>query len=114
MMGPRALIGVSAATAEEAIAAERAGADYVGVGSVYATATKRDAGAPVGLGRVSEIRRAVRLPIVAIGGITAENAAAVIRAGADGVAVITAVTMSDDMSAAVRRLREAVDGAASR
>ena len=114
LMGPRALIGVSAATVEEAVAAERAGADYVGVGSIYATATKADAGAPVGLGRVTEIRPAVRLPIVGIGGITPGNAAAVIRAGAQGVAVITAVTLADDMSAVVRRLREAVDGAGAR
>ena len=111
LMGPRALIGVSAATVDEAVAAERAGADYIGVGSIYATATKPDAGAPVGLGRVTEIRRAVRVPIVGIGGITPENAAAVIRAGAQGVAVITAVTLADDMNAAVRRLRETVDGA---
>jgi len=114
LLGTRALIGVSAATVDEAVAAERAGADYVGVGSIYTTATKPDAGAPVGLGRVTEIRRAVRLPIVGIGGITPGNAAAVIRAGAQGVAVITAVTLADDMSAAVRRLRETVDDAGAR
>ncbi|HET9001303.1 MAG TPA: thiamine phosphate synthase [bacterium] len=114
VMGPRALIGVSAATVEEAIAAERAGADYLGVGAVYGTATKSDAGAPVGLARVTEIRRAVRVPLVGIGGITVENAAAVIRAGAHGVAVITAVTLAEDMADAVRRLREAVDGASAR
>jgi thiamine-phosphate pyrophosphorylase len=84
------------------------------VGSIYATATKADAGAPVGPGRVTEIRRAVRVPIVGIGGITPGNAAAVIHAGAQGVAVITAVTLADDMSAAVRHLREAVDGAGAR
>lgn len=114
LMGPRALIGVSAATVEEAADAERAGADYVGVGSIYATATKADAGAPVGPGRVTEIRRAVRVPIVGVGGITPGNAAAVIHAGAQGVAVVTAVALADDMSAAVRRLREAVDGAGAR
>jgi thiamine-phosphate pyrophosphorylase len=111
LMGPRAVIGVSAATVEEAIAAERAGADYLGVGAMYATVTKSDAGAPVGVSRVAEIRQAVRLPLVGIGGVTMANAAAVIRAGADGVAVITAVTLADDMVEAVRRLREAVDGA---
>ncbi len=114
LMGPRALIGVSAATVDEAVAAERAGADYLGVGSIYGTATKPDAGEPIGLGRLAEIRRAVRLPIVGIGGIAPENAAAVIQAGAHGVAAITAVTLADDMSAAVRRLREAVDGAGAR
>lgn len=114
LMGPDALIGVSAATVAEAVAAERAGADYLGVGAVYATATKSDAGAPVGPARLGEIRRAVRLPVVGIGGITVENAAAAILAGADGVAVITAVTLADDMVAAVRRLRGAVDDARAR
>jgi thiamine-phosphate pyrophosphorylase len=114
LMGPHAVIGVSAATVAEAEAAARAGADYLGVGAVYATATKADAGAPVGLGRLSEIRRAVRLPVVGIAGITPDTAPAVIRAGADGVAVITAVSRAPDMAAAVRRLREAVDGARGR
>jgi thiamine-phosphate diphosphorylase len=114
LMGSRALIGASAATVEEAVAAERAGADYLGVGAVYATATKSDAGAPVGPARLTEICRAVRLPVVGIGGITVENAPAVIRAGAQGVAVVTAVTLADDMAAAVRRLREGVDGATIR
>src|SRR5207302_10184693 len=88
--------------------------DYLGVGAVFATATKADAGAPIGLDRLREIRRAVRLPVVGIGGITADNAAAVIRAGAAGVAVITAVTLADDMAAAVRRIRREVDGALPR
>ena len=114
LMGPRALIGVSAATVEEGEAAERMGADYLGVGAVYPIGTKPDAGAPVGLARLGEIRRAVHLPLVGIGGITADNAAAVIRAGASGVAVITAVTMAKDMAAATRRLREEVDAALSR
>jgi thiamine-phosphate pyrophosphorylase len=114
LMGPGALIGVSAATVEEAVAAERAGADYLGVGAVYSTATKSDAGAPVGLARLTEIRRVARLPLVGIGGITSENAAAVIQAGAQGVAVITAVTLADNIVAEVRRLREEVDGARTR
>ena len=114
LMGPRALVGVSAATVEEGEAAERMGADYLGVGAVYPTGTKPDAGAPVGLARLGEIRRAVRLPVVGIGGITADNAAAVVEAGASGVAVITAVTMAKDVAAATRRLREEVDAALSR
>jgi len=112
--GGDAVIGVSAATVDEAVAAERAGADYLGVGAVFATATKADAGAPIGLARLREIRRVVRLPVVGIGGITGDNAAAVIRAGAAGVAVITAVTLADDMAAAVRRIRSEVDAALPR
>ncbi len=114
LLGPDPLLGVSAATAEEAAAAERDGADYLGVGAIYATSTKADAGAPVGLARIGAVRRASALPIVAIGGITLDNAAATIRAGAAGVAVITAVTLADDMVAATRRLRDSVDAALAR
>lgn len=114
LLGPRRLLGVSAATVDEAVAAERVGADYLGVGAVFATGTKGDAGAPVGLERLREIRRAVRVPLVGIGGITVENAADVIRAGAQGVAVITAVTLAEDVAEATRRLREQVDAALAR
>jgi thiamine-phosphate diphosphorylase len=114
LLGPGPLLGVSAATEEEAEAAWRVGADYLGVGAVFATGTKADAGAPVGVSRIEAIRRAVPLPVVGIGGITADNAAAVIRAGAAGVAVITAVTLADDMVEATRRLREQVDAALAR
>ena len=114
LLGPGPLLGVSTATAEEAAAAEVAGADYLGVGAIYATATKADAGAPLGPGRIPAIRRASGLPIVAIGGITLENAAEAIRAGAAGVAVVTAVTLAEDMAAATRRLRDAVDAALAR
>jgi thiamine-phosphate pyrophosphorylase len=113
-LGPGPFLGVSAATVDEAMAAERAGADYLGVGALYATGTKSDAGSPVGLDRVREIHRAVRVPIVGIGGITVENAADVIRSGAQGVAVITAVTLADDMVEATRLLREQVDAALGR
>lgn len=111
LLGPAPLLGVSAATVEEARAASRAGADYVGVGAVYATGTKADAGDAVGLARIRAVAGACDLPVVGIGGITVENAGAVIRAGAAGVAVITAVTMAGDMAAATRRLREEVDRA---
>jgi thiamine-phosphate pyrophosphorylase len=102
---------VSAATVQEAAAAARGGADYLGVGAVYATATKADAGAAVGPARIAEIAASCDLPVVGIGGITAENTAAVIQAGAAGVAVITAITMADDMVEATRRLRREVDRA---
>ncbi len=111
LLGAGRWLGVSAATLEEVRNAERAGADYLGVGAVYATGTKADAGAPVGLGRIAELRCASSLPVVGIGGITITNAAAVIRAGASGVAVITAVTLADDMVEATQRLREQVDAA---
>jgi thiamine-phosphate pyrophosphorylase len=111
LLGTAPFLGVSAATLDEAKAAARAGADYLGVGAVYATSTKADAGAAVGTTRIAELAAACALPVVGIGGITAENAAAVIRAGAAGVAVITAVTMAEDMVEATRRLRHEVDRA---
>lgn len=111
LLGAPPFLGVSAATVDEAAAAVRDGADYLGVGALYTTATKADAGAAVGPARIAEIVASCDLPIVGIGGITAENAAEVIHAGASGVAVITAVTMADDIADATRRLREAVDRA---
>jgi thiamine-phosphate pyrophosphorylase len=97
---PGLVIGASAGTAEEALTAERDGADYLGVGSIFGTATKPDAGPPVGIERIRGIRAVTRLPIVAIGGITADNVAQVIEAGAAGAAVITAVSRAQDMRAA--------------
>ena len=101
---PGFLIGVSAETAALARQAERDGADYVGVGPVYATGSKADAGDAVGAGRIAEVAAAVRIPVVGIGGITSGNAPAVLRAGAAGVAVIGAVMRADDPEAAVRAL----------
>jgi thiamine-phosphate diphosphorylase len=93
----------------EARGAEAAGATYVGV-TVWSTATKPDA-RPVGLEGVRAVARATRLPVVGIGGIHAANAAQVLAAGARGVAVVSAVAGSDDMVAATRALRAAVDRA---
>jgi thiamine-phosphate pyrophosphorylase len=101
---PGFLIGVSAETAELARRAQADGADYVGVGPVYATGSKADAGDAVGVERIAEVAEAVRIPVIGIGGITTENAPAVLQAGAAGVAVISAVMRADDPAAAVRAL----------
>lgn len=101
---PGFLLGVSADAPEGAREAERRGADYVGAGPVYGTATKLDAGDAVGVARISAVAEAVRIPIVGIGGITPENAAAVRRAGAAGVAVVSAVMQAADPEAVVRAL----------
>ena len=105
------LIGVSAGSKEEARRAEREGADYVGVGPVFATVTKSDAGEPLGLDELSLIAAAVRIPVVAIGGITQENVAQVFAAGASGAAVVSAVVAADDIAAATRAIKRAVAGA---
>ncbi|HEY0151519.1 MAG TPA: thiamine phosphate synthase [Longimicrobium sp.] len=108
---PGFLLGMSADSVELALQAERDGADYLGVGPVYGTASKADAGAPIGTARIAEVAAAVRIPIVGIGGIHAHNAAPVVHAGAAGVAVISAVMHPDDPEAATRALMEAVKGA---
>ncbi len=105
---PGFLLGRSAETAEIAAEAEREGADYVGVGPVYATASKADAGSPVGIERIRAVVSAVGIPVVGIGGIDAANAGAVARAGAAGVAVIRAVMHADDVEAAAREIVRAM------
>ncbi|HEX2093216.1 MAG TPA: thiamine phosphate synthase [Longimicrobiaceae bacterium] len=112
---PGFLLGRSADTPEEAIRAREDGANYVGVGPVYETASKDDAGSPVGLARITAVARVAGIPVVGIGGISEDNAAAVARAGADGVAVIRAVMAAPDPGEAVRRLLGEVErGRASR
>ncbi len=109
LIGPDRILGVSARTVEEAIQAQRDGADYLGAGDVFGTPTKPDAGAPIGVEGLARIARAVSIPVVAIGGVTPQNASAAIEAGAVGVAVISAVVGAPDPEAAARRLREVVE-----
>lgn len=109
LLGPRALIGFSAGTPEEARAAEAAGADYLGTGAVYGTLSKGDAGAAIGLAGLAAVCAATRLPVVAIGGVGLRRAAPCVEAGAVGVAVITAVTAAPDVEGAARALRAEVD-----
>jgi len=110
-LGDDALIGRSVSTTEAAREAEDAGADYLGVGAVYATSSKdTDAEqSEIGLDRVRAIDDAVDIPFVGIGGVTADTAGDVVAAGADGVAVISAITAAEDPEAATRALNDAVD-----
>jgi thiamine-phosphate pyrophosphorylase len=86
------LLGLSASSRREAAVAEFAGAAYIGAGPIWATPSKPDADAPIGLEGLQEICMSVTVPVVAIGGVDASNAAACIRAGAAGVAAIRAAT----------------------
>jgi thiamine-phosphate pyrophosphorylase len=101
---PQSILGVSAATPEEAVRAEREGADCLGIGPIFSTSTKPDAGDAVGLERIAEIRAVCGLPIVAIGGISLSNIREVARAGADSAAVISAIVCAEDMTAATAAL----------
>ena len=103
-LGQNKILGVSAQTVEQAVAAERAGADYLGVGAVFATSTKLDA-AEVSFDTVKEICAAVSIPVVAIGGIGAGNIEKLAGAGIAGVAVVSAVFAQPDIGAATRKLR---------
>lgn len=111
LLGPDRILGVSAVNMEEADEAVAGGADYLGVGPIFPSLGKADAGSPTGVGLLTELARCYTTPLVAIGGITAENASEVVRAGACGVAVITAVVYAEDITAASRQLRLAVDAA---
>jgi thiamine-phosphate pyrophosphorylase len=102
------LIGVTVHTVDDAARAEREGADYVAVSPVYATRSKDDAGAPCGLAMVREVCVAVSVPVIGIGGITRDNAGGVIAAGADGVAVISAVVSADDIAGAARDFKNII------
>jgi thiamine-phosphate pyrophosphorylase len=99
------LLGISATSPYEAMAAVEQGAEYVGAGPVWLTPTKTDAGSAIGIDGLAEICEVVSVPVIAIGGIDASNAGDCIRAGAKGVAVVRA-------SADAQRVRAALDAAA--
>ena len=98
------LIGVSVGSVEEACRAVHEGADYVALGPVFSTTSKADAGAARGLALLQEIRAAVPVPLVGIGGIGLQNVQDVFRAGADSAAVISAVVGQDDVAAAAQEM----------
>lgn len=104
LLGQDCILGVSAGTPEEVALAEEAEADYLGVGPAYATGSKADAGEAIGPEGVARIAALTRKPVVAIGGITAANAAPIWRSGARGIAVISAVAGAEDMAGAIRAL----------
>jgi thiamine-phosphate pyrophosphorylase len=116
LLGPDAIIGLSIKTLEQAAAAPLDVLDYVAIGGVYATTSKDNTSAPIGTGGLRAIATAIRarkagFPICAIAGITAANAADVIAAGADGVSVISALSLAPDPAQAARELRGVVDAA---
>lgn len=108
IVGPGRILGVSVSTVQEAQDAEADKADYLGVSPIFDTPTKRDTPPATGLDGLKRIRAAVRLPLVAIGGISAANAAAVIRSGADGLAVVSAIVANPEPRSAARALRLAI------
>jgi thiamine-phosphate pyrophosphorylase len=108
-LGKDRIIGGSAATMEEARSCLEVGADYIGFGPVYPTTSKDDAGPISGNEVLSRVVEEIQIPIIAIGGVSASNTAAVLRAGAYGIAVISAVCCQDDPEGATRSLSEAIE-----
>ena len=98
------IIGISVESLEDAIRAEKDGADYIGISPIFATPTKTDTALPLGLEGLKEISRAVSLPKVAIGGLNPENAGEVILNGASGIAVVSAIVSADDPRKAAEEL----------
>lgn len=104
--GENMCIGVSVVSVKEAVEAEMGGADYLGVGAIFPTKSKQDA-RPVSLEKLQEIRQAVHIPVVAIGGINRANAGIFREMGIDGIAVISAITSRTDIARATTELKEA-------
>jgi thiamine-phosphate pyrophosphorylase len=108
LLGHSRIIGVSVNTLGEAREAERLGADYVGLGPAYATTTKRTDLPTLGPDGIRRIKSKIGIPVIAIGGISAGNAAEVMQAGADGVAVVSAILGAPDVRKAAAELKKAI------
>ena len=106
MVGPDKIIGVSA----EAIQAEQDGADYLGVGAMFATSTKTNT-RPVTIEQLTQIKQAVQIPVVAIGGIQSSNAATLTKTGIDGIAVVSAILAQENITHAAEQLKTCFTGA---
>ena len=103
LIGPDKILGISAGTVDEAIAAEKAGADYIGVGAVFGTSTKKNA-RNLTVEKLKEISSAVSIPAVAIGGINGKNILELSGSGVDGVAVVSAIFAAEDPGKATKEL----------
>lgn len=107
LLGPDKIIGVSARTLEEALLAEKQGADYLGVGAVFRTSTKSDA-KEVSLEQLEYIKKSVSIPVVAIGGINYGNIQQVKATGIDGISVVSAILVQDNIFMAAKQLKEII------
>ena len=108
ILGPHKIIGVSAFTTEEAVAAESMGADYLGLSPIFVTKTKPELVEEIGIIKISSFKRAVKIPVVGIGSMNQSNAYEAVRAGLDGVAVVSAICSQEDPRAAARALKKEV------
>ena len=103
LLGDDKIIGLTIHNVEEALEAERIGADYVGVSPIFATATKPDAGKPAGIELIEKVKNAIKIPFTAIGGINFDNLDSVIEAGAKSIVAISAIVTKDDIEKEVKK-----------
>ena len=107
ILGREKLIGISTHNLDQALKAEQEGSDYIGFGPVFGTKTKADAEEAKGIEALKEVKKKVSIPVIAIGGINLENLKEVIDAGADGVAVISAIVKAENIEETTKRFIEA-------
>jgi len=108
ILGSKKIIGLTVHNIREAVEAERIGADYVGVSPIFETKTKLDAGRPAGLKLIKDIKKAIKIPFVAIGGINENNLGSVMEAGARSVAAISAIVTKDNVEKKCKKFREVI------
>jgi len=108
ILGNTKIIGLTVHDVGEAIEAERIGADYIGISPIFETTTKPDAGTPAGIDLIKYIKKAVKIPFVAIGGINQDNIKSVLEAGARSIAVISAIVTKDDVEKECKKFREVI------
>lgn len=108
LLGDSKIIGLTVHNKEEAIEAEKKGADYIGLSPIFDTTTKKDAGDGIGPGKIQEIKRSISIPVVVIGGINKENCESVVKNGADSLVAISAVVCSDDVKRETRSFIEII------
>jgi len=109
ILGPDKIIGISVQTLSQALEARDAGADYLGVGPVFSTSSKDDTVPPIGIPVLKQICREANIPVVAIGGINSNNVKEVLGAGANGVAVISAIFSTDDVKMSASGLKGKIE-----
>ncbi|WP_255335032.1 thiamine phosphate synthase [Methanosarcina sp. KYL-1] len=110
LLGAGKIIGLTVHNRDEAIEAEKNGADYVGLGPIFNTSTKKDAGNGIGPDMIREVKSAIKIPVVAIGGINRENCRIVVESGADSLVAISAIVCSDDVKRETKEFIEIILG----
>lgn len=108
ILGSKKIIGISVGNVKEAKIAENDGADYIGIGTIFFTGSKKDIDTPIGIEGLKEIVDSISIPSVAIGGINKDNTPEIMKTGTNGIAVISAILNNEDIKAATKNLKERI------